>query len=707
MIPIRFSAPVLSVAAAALLWAMPADARELPVTRVILSTSGLAHFEHEAAVTGDETLELTVRLDQVDDILKSLVVFDAKGRIGGITLPGRRPLSQIFRDLPFGQGDLNSPVALLNAYQGASVTVGSGIGEIEGKLVRIVPEMLQLPDGRSLIQHHRVSIVTSEGLKQFILEDLKSITFNDAKVRGEIERALSAVREHGTQERRTLDISLKGDGRRDVALSYVLKAPLWKSAYRMVLPEGEEEKGFIQGWAVIENMTSTDWKNVELALTSGNPVTFRQDLYQSYYAQRPVLPVEVLGRVMPRVDTGAIAPAETVEAETDGNYGGGRRAELQRSKSRRMAAAPAPMAMESMASGLVMADDMDVAAPGRGGGAIANAANAAHSDEATTQVLFRFPDTFDLGAGDTLMLPFVSCEVPMERVALYQPDVHARHPLAAVRLENDGGTGLPPGILTLYEQNDAIDGTSFVGDAQMPVLGNGEDRLISYALDSKTQIDRNVKNTQAEGRVTISQGVMKTAMKYRNVTEYTISAPAKEGRTVLLEHPRMGGDYKIVSPAPKDVEVTATHYRVKVPVKPGEAKKLDVVLERDGWQTVHITNMSIKALEAYAGGSGKLSNAARKAFAEMADMRRSIDEIDRKISEQEKQKSEIFNDQQRVRRNLSSVDRNSQLRHRYMERMNEQEDRIEKIDVSLLELREERDKRLARLQKYIAGLNFD
>ncbi|MEA1938270.1 MAG: hypothetical protein U9N14_04175, partial [Pseudomonadota bacterium] len=51
---------------------LPAIADEMiPVKRVILSTSGLAHFEHEGNVTGNATLDMSVRLDQVDDMLKS------------------------------------------------------------------------------------------------------------------------------------------------------------------------------------------------------------------------------------------------------------------------------------------------------------------------------------------------------------------------------------------------------------------------------------------------------------------------------------------------------------------------------------------------------------------------------------------------------------------------------------------------------------
>src|SRR6266702_6839085 len=97
----RLGCWLAAVAASILLAALPADAADLGLKRVVLSTGGVGYFEYEAAVEGDATLALDVPLDQVDDVLKSLVVYDAAGSAGAITLPGREPLTQSFIDLPF------------------------------------------------------------------------------------------------------------------------------------------------------------------------------------------------------------------------------------------------------------------------------------------------------------------------------------------------------------------------------------------------------------------------------------------------------------------------------------------------------------------------------------------------------------------------------------------------------------------------------
>src|SRR3954466_6017531 len=102
---------------------LPAFAQDLALKRVMLSSGGLGYFEYEASVEGDATLKLTDDLDQVDDVLKSLVVYDDKGGGGGISAPGQEPLRQTFRDMPVDQSALESPAAWLGVLKGAEISV--------------------------------------------------------------------------------------------------------------------------------------------------------------------------------------------------------------------------------------------------------------------------------------------------------------------------------------------------------------------------------------------------------------------------------------------------------------------------------------------------------------------------------------------------------------------------------------------------------
>ncbi len=707
----KFVLPVLL--AGLLTCTAAAFAEDMPVNSVILSTSGLANFEHRAKVDGNSKLEFPVRFEQVDDILKSLIVFDKSGRLGGVTLPGKQPLAQVFKDLPFTQEQLSNPAALLNAYQGAEVKVTGEELKAVGKLLQVVPEEVALGEDKTTTRN-RISIMTDDGIKSALLENLESVAFTDEKIRAEVARALSAIRENGTAERRVLSVNLLGEGNRDVTLSYVVDAPLWKTAYRLVVPEAGQTKGMLQGWAVIENMTASDWQHVDLTLVSGNPVTFRQSLYESYYVQRPEIPVQVFGRVMPRVDQGTVATAGEMDAPQEADGAREERDDMPKGRLGMLRKQMSPMASSRGGpggGGAMMAMDMASPAPASAPmlessiANIAQTANAAQSSEATTQVLFRFPDRFDLKSGQSMMLPFLSREVPMERVSLYQPETHPTHPLAAVEIKNDGETGLPPGVLTLYEESDLLKGTAFVGDAQLSVLPQGDKRMVSYALDSKTTIDRTDKSNSTEGQIAVESGILRIAVKNIAETTYTVKAPPKEARTVVIEHPKMY-DYQLVTPDPKATEVSGERYRIRVEVKAGEKAVVPVKLENTAWQSYSLDSLNADYLMTFAGKRGQLDAGARKQFETLAAKRREMEAIDIKINELDQRRNQIFNDQERIRENLQSLTEKSEVKQKYLNKLNEQEDKIAGIDAEKESLSAQRLQRQQELAELIAKVKI-
>ena len=86
----------------------------------------------------------------------------------------------------------------------------------------------------------------------------------------------------------------------------------WEGVLPSVRPAAPDTKqALLQGWATLENLSGQDWNGVELTLVSGEPVTFRQQLYRTHMVDRPEAPVEVVGRLLPGVDQGAIEDTET------------------------------------------------------------------------------------------------------------------------------------------------------------------------------------------------------------------------------------------------------------------------------------------------------------------------------------------------------------------------------------------------------------
>ncbi|QCG97932.1 hypothetical protein E6C67_29945 [Azospirillum sp. TSA2s] len=710
------------LASTALLMAAPAAlaatggpaGRQLALTRVLLSTGGVGYFEYEATVSGDADLSLEVRRDQVDDVLKSIVVYDDKGGVGTIALPGAEPLDTAFRELPFSADDLTSPAALLNAMRGAEVTTG-GSRQLTGRLMSVTEETVRLPgnDGATTTRH-RVTLMTAEGLRQLVLEEADALHFTDPAVQSQIDRALSAVAENARRERRRLTVHSRAPqdgqaaGERRVRVGFVAEMPLWKATYRLSLGTGQGQNGqeqngqpdkgsgALQGWAVLENLSGEDWRGVDLTVVSGNPVTLRQALYTPYFVERPEVPVEVLGRVLPSADEGAVTLNDARSAMRA-------QSEASRAGAPPVTAMAAPPPMPGAPAPAPMGEALAKAAPyGSAAGTPAMAAvQGAEAGAAEgAQVLFHYPQPVSVPNGGTLMMPIAASTLPVERVALYQPATDARHPLASLRLRNDGDTALPPGLLTFYDRGSA--NSAYVGDARMATLPAGESRLLSFAVDQAVTIDREEKPSRRLSRATIADGVLTLSVIDRQSTTYTVAGAPDADRDVVIEHPRRPG-WDLAEPANGKPEATATAYRLPLAVPAGKTVTLTATLERPRQERIVLTDLTADQIAARASAP-ELPAEVRQALTTLAGLRAAVAEKERRIAELERERTERIADQDRLRENLKALPAGSDLHKRTLAKMAEAENRLDALARDLTTARNEAEAARQTLRERVKAL---
>ncbi|MFO0552707.1 MAG: DUF4139 domain-containing protein [Polyangiaceae bacterium] len=77
------------------------------------------------------------------------------------------------------------------------------------------------------------------------------------------------------------------DKPRRLQLTYVTEAPSWKPSYRIVL--GDDGKVELEAWAIVDNTSGEDWKNVKLGVGSSSALSFRFDLYSVRTVARETL----------------------------------------------------------------------------------------------------------------------------------------------------------------------------------------------------------------------------------------------------------------------------------------------------------------------------------------------------------------------------------------------------------------------------------
>lgn len=588
----------VALACCAAIGAAPAHAADLTLHRVMLSAAGVGYFEFGGHVEGTGSLGLDVPLSQVDDVLRSLAVFDDHGGVGSIELPGRDDSVSAFADVPFGAAALNAPADLLASLRGDEVAV-TGPAAMTGRIVSVVAEPLLGPagggDGRAAAASRtRVTLLTDEGFRQFILEDAAGVRLTDAGLRARVGAALDAARQQTGASTRHLTLRSSGAGAREISVGYVVAAPLWKASYRVVLPAKAGDTARVQGWAVLENQSGADWQGVDLTLHAGNPVTFHQAIYASYFADRPEVPVEVLGRILPDADVRA-DKADSVRMKTQRRiFNGGAHQAFNFD-------APPPPVVPAPAEAALAAPAM--AAP----------ETEAEATESVIDTSFHIATKIDLARGHSASVPILDTQLPAEQVDWLQP--YATRPVTALRLTNKSGVSLPPGALTLYA-TDAKAGASFAGDARLSGLPAGESRLLAFAEDMRTGAER----TTSSGptmlvSVAAARGVLHRSVRLRTIYTVRLTAPAQDARRVLVEFPKLAGAaFSMAGGTPAGLEETATAWRVPVDLKPGEVRRLtayedvetrreDALLLGDG---TFDTYMTMQVL-----GDGKLDDAAR------------------------------------------------------------------------------------------------
>jgi hypothetical protein len=101
-------------------------------------------------------------------------------------------------------------------------------------------------------------------------------------------------------------LSTVGTGARQILVSYVGEAAVWKTTYRLIFPTAADRQPTLQGWAVVDNMSAADWNNVELSLVAGAPQAFRQPLSAPLFATRPTVPLAAGAGLAPQTHAGAL-----------------------------------------------------------------------------------------------------------------------------------------------------------------------------------------------------------------------------------------------------------------------------------------------------------------------------------------------------------------------------------------------------------------
>jgi len=279
-----------------LLGAAHAGEADVPLREVVLFTSGVGYFQRDGQVEGDARLELKFDTTDINDLLKSVVLRDFDGgQILSMTYDNRDPITRALRSFAIDLTSEPSVADILRQVRGEHIEVAVP-GPLDGVIVGI--ETRKVAVGDTVVPTEVLNLLTTEGLKSVPLDQVQQIRFKRAELDRDFRQALAVLAAGHDTGKKRVQIRFSGEGKRRVRIGYIAETPLWKTSYRLVL--GETERPVLQGWAIVENTSDADWKDVRLTLVSGRPLSFVMDLYQPLYVPRPEVKPELHATVKPR-----------------------------------------------------------------------------------------------------------------------------------------------------------------------------------------------------------------------------------------------------------------------------------------------------------------------------------------------------------------------------------------------------------------------
>jgi len=684
--------PLAAIAGTALSLTTPAlGAADLPVERVTLYRSGVGYFEHAGLIDGDEIVGVRFETEKINDVLKSMVVFDlGGGRVGGVNYEHKQTLDQRMERFSFELE--GTTIDLLQQLRGEAIRIRTPQGEVEGTILGAEQRMATLGAGDNprVMQDWFVTLVTDQGVRAVAQLEILSFELLDEALAEELARALETVAGHRTDNLSEVEIDFEGDGERRVAVAYTLEAPIWKTSYRLVLPDATGGEPTLHAWAIVENATDSDWNDIELSLAAGRPVSFTMDLQTPYHLQRPDVRPPVLANVGPTIyDDARLAELERDEPRRANEL----RERLRKEGSRQAMREMADMAEEGFAQAPTAASGVPAEAF-----ATMLAGAAASASDVGEQFFFTLDAPVSVEKGQSAMLPIMSAPIEGRRVTIWTPDGATPHPMKGVEVENDTQMHLMAGPIAVYDTG------RYAGDAMIESTARNQERLLSYAVDQDLQTAREVKSASEVQSIRIVSGSLLRQTRQSRTTEYTLeNHDASRARTVLIEHAKVAG-WDLAGEA-RPVEETDTHYRFEIALEPGQTVDFDVQIERVDRTTLGVTSIPLETLLAYSK-NGKVSSDVVAAVQRAMDLQAQINSIESRIRRLEEERQAIFNDQNRIRQNMNSVGRNSELWARYSKKLSEQETRLEHIIESIDAAQQELATARRTLNDYLRDLTI-
>jgi hypothetical protein len=292
-----------------------------------------------------------------------------------------------------------------------------------------------------------------------------------------------------------------------------------------------------------------------------------------------------------------------------------------------------------------------------------------------------------------------------ERVSIFNEETQQSRPMSGMLLKNTSQLTLENGSLTV------VDGDSYAGEALMERLKPEEERLISFALDLGTLVNvHNVQGHEPTFLIRAANGTIETHNYETRKKVYTLINQTGRPRTVYVEHPIDGdNEWELDKASAKPETKTANYYRFRVALEPHQTIEFPVTERSEQWDTYQLSTFNRTQLEFFIAHR-YIDGETRAALQRIIDLRDKVAAADTRLAQINKEATEITQDQQRLRENITALTSTAEARQliaRYVAKANEQETRMEQIEKDRRAIAGERSQLQADLEAAMRAFSLD
>lgn len=640
----------------------------LPVKEMVLYKHGVGFFVREGEIDGTEAA-LTFRAEEVNDILKSLAVFDkAGGQVYGVHYQTPMDRAHRLANTSIRLGSDASITQLLQQLRGRQVMLL--IEDTKNKQFTYTGRVIGVENHyeANVGQQWYVSLLTSDGATHvFPFSSLRQFTIRDDQSKQDLTYFLDTSMSEDNRRIVTVRMS---EGKHELVVHYVAPSPTWRVSYRLVAETDEDETNtgtaLLQGWGLFDNRLEEDLDEVKVTLVAGQPISFIYDLYESKIPDRPVIKDE----------------ARVVEAPVE--Y----RAEKPSPKSAalRSRRAGATMPMAAMAEPTPVPDWLTEGGAESYGNSFSVAdlesstAVSTETSESGETFQYRVTTPVTVKRGESALVPILSHKVNYERELLYNQSKLADHPVASLRFENQTGLTLERGPVTLVEDGD------YKGEAIIPFTKDTNAVYVPYAVELGVTVKEEMNVINELRGLSIDGQLLKQQSYVIYETTYTIDNTTNTEKVVTIEAPKEGDRFERFDTPEPDAE-TLNEVRWKIECATDETTQFVRKIRTMNWQSKEIYHMQYFDLQQYLENK-YIDDVLVDELRDIFDTVQSVRDMNAAIAKLQEEQQALYAKQDQLRKNMGSLGtagKEGTLRQRVVDQLEASQDRLEAIESEVVD----------------------